>query len=216
MRFVRLAAALAIAGALPMAPAAAQAPGTPAQAEEIDPARSAMAEKVVAQLVPNGIYARMMRDQMPAMMDAMMAEMMTLPASDLGDGKDDRSVAEVMRERDPAFEERARIGGRVMYEEMGTLMTEMEPAVREGLARAFAHKFTAPQLTDMNAFFGTPSGKAFADEFLMLFVDPQMTREMASLAPRMMQAMPTIEAKIQAATAHLPPAPKAKSEPNEK
>ena len=39
-----------------------------------------------------------------------------------------------------------------------------------------------------------------------------MTREMASLTPRMMQAMPAITAKIEAATAHLPP-PKENVEP---
>lgn len=212
MKFLYLAIVLAATIALPVEPVRAQSPDMPAQAVEADPAHLAAAEEVVAQLVPEGVYARMMRDQMPAMMEAMMAEMMNMPASDLGEGESGRPMAEVMREMDPHFEERTRIATAVMYEELGVLMTEMEPAVRSGLSRAFARKFTIPQLADMNAFFATPSGKAFADEFLMLFVDPEMTREMASLAPRMMQAMPAITEKMEAATAHLPPPPEAESE----
>ena len=38
------------------------------------------------------------------------------------------------------------------------LLELAEPRVRAGLSRAFARKFTAAQLTDMQAFFATPSG----------------------------------------------------------
>jgi hypothetical protein len=57
----------------------------------------------------------------------------------------------------------------------------------------------------MNAFFATPSGKAFADQYLLLFADPEMMREMSAAAPEMMKAMPAMMKKIEAATAHLPP-----------
>ena len=195
------AATPAIAQQAPTPPVAA----TPAA---VDPTRLAIAERVVAALVPEGVYARMMRDQMPAIMDGMMAEMMGKTGNQLGipDGGDE-TMGEVAAKVDPAFEERQRISTRVMYQEMGALMSEMEPIVRDGLAKSFARRFDRQQLADMDAFFVTPSGKAFADEYLLLMADPEMMKGMMELAPRFIQAMPEIERKIEAATAHLPPAP---------
>lgn len=178
-----------------------------------DPARLAAATVAVAALVPEGVYLRMMRDQFPAMMDAVMAGMMGMSASELtgipasGD-EASLSMSDMAREHDPAFEERMKITTRVMGEELGTVMGGLEPRIRAGLARAFARKFTVAQLADMNAFFATPSGKLFANEYLMMFVDPDMMREMTSAMPEIVRAMPAMMTKVEAATAHLPPPPK--------
>jgi hypothetical protein len=182
-------------------------------AAAIDPARQAAADRAVAALVPDGVYTRMMRDQFPAMMDAMTAQMMGMSPSDFGQaGADGKTMAEAMRETDPAFEERMKITTRVMSQEMGTVMGRMEPRVRAGLGRAFARKFTVQQLSDLNAFFATPSGKAFAGEYLALFADPEMMTEMTAMAPEMMKAMPEMMKKVEAATAHLPPVKKPEGE----
>lgn len=202
MRGMVFCALLAVA-----APSVAIAQDAPAAAA-IDPARQAAADRAVAALVPDGIYARMMRDQFPAMMDAMTAQMMGMRSEDFGQPADGRTMAETMREADPAYEERMKITTRVMSQEMGTVMGKMEPRVRAGLGRAFARKFTVQQLGDMNAFFATPSGKAFADEYLALFADPEMMTEMTAMAPEMMKAMPDMMKKVEAATAHLPPVKK--------
>lgn len=200
--------ALLLAGAVLLAtPAIAQvAPST-----VIDPARQAMAEKVVAALVPQGIYARIMRDQFPQMMDAMVARMSGMTAAELGDtSKRDgaATIGDRIRADDPHFEERMRIMTRVMSQEMGTLFGTMEPRIRAGLSRAFARKFTAQQLGDMQTFFATPSGAAFAKEYFTLLADPELVGEMANAAPEMIKAMPAIMKKVEAATAHLPPPPK--------
>lgn len=185
------------------APSIALAQTAPTTA--IDAVRQAAADRAVAALVPDGIYARMMRDQFPAMMDAMTSQMMGMRPEDFGQPTDGKTMAETMREADPAFEERAKITTRVMSQEMGSVMARMEPRVRAGLGRAFARKFTVQQLNDMNAFFISPSGKAFADEYLALFADPEMMTEMTAMAPEMMKAMPVMMEKVEAATAHLPP-----------
>ncbi len=213
---------IGVLGALLMlaAPASAAettgAASTPATVPApIDPARLAAAETAVAALVPDGVYARMMRDQFPAMMDAMMGQMMGMRPDEMGQAKaEGKTMGEVAREKDPAFDERMKIMTRVMSTEMGTMMGKMEPRIRVGLSRAFARKFTVAQLGDMNAFFTTPSGKAFADEYLLLFADPEMTREMMAAVPEMMQAMPKIMEKVKEATAHLPPPPKPVSAPD--
>ncbi len=207
MRTVLTAAALAFA-----APAIAQT--APATAAAADPARLAAAEKAVASLVPEGIYMKMMRDQFPRMMDAMMAQMMGQTPNEMGmpeagaDG--DKPMRETAAKADPHFEERMRIMTRVMGEEMGTVFEKIEPRVRTGLSRAFARKFTIEQLDAQNAFFATPTGKAFANEYLTTFMDPEVMQEMMAAMPEMMKAMPAIMEKVEAATKHLspPPAPK--------
>lgn len=201
---IRAAAMLAV-GTVLLTPVAAMAQETPAV--EIDPARQAAADKVVAALVPQGIYLRIMRDQFPKMMDAMIGQMGGMTGAQLGQQGDETFDA-TARKADPHFQERMRIMTKVMGEEMGTVMNRLEPRVRAGLSRAFVRKYTAAQLGDLNAFFQTPSGKAFANDYLLLFTDPELMREMAAAAPEMIQAMPRIMKKVEAATAHLPPPPK--------
>lgn len=208
--------ALALAAAQPTAPSpTAAAPAAPAP---IDPARLAIAEKVVAALVPDGIYLNMMRDKMPAMMDAMMAQTGGMTPAEMGlpAGKDSgETLAQAAAKADPAYRERMTISTRVMFEEMGVVFGAMEPRLRVGLSRAFARKFSAQQLGDMNTFFATPSGKAFAGEYLATFTDPEVMTEMMKAAPEMMKAMPAIMKKVEAATAHLPPPPKPKATTDE-
>ena len=183
-------------------PALAQVPAIPATAQPVDPARLALAEKTVAVLVPQGVYMRLMQQQFPAMMDAMLANMETAVPG----GRDKARAA------DPAFDERMRIMTRVMGEEMGPLMSRMEPSLRTGMARALARRFDPQQLNDFNTFFATPSGKAFGEQFISLFADPEIMGEMMKMMPMMMQEMPRIMKKVEAATAHLPKPPKPKGE----
>lgn len=201
---IRLALAI---GALTAAPLAAQAPAPAPAAAAPDPARLAAGERVAAQLVPDGAYLRIMRDQFPQMMDVMLAQMSGMKASDFG-GKGDGSAMEEVRRADPAFDERMRITTKVMSEEMGAVMGRMEPRVRTGLGRALARRFTAAQLADMATFFATPSGAAFSRDYLALMADPEMMREMAGATPEIIKLMPAIMAKVEAATKHLPPPPK--------
>ena len=189
-------------------PGAAMAQAAP-QTAPADPARLEVAGKIVARLVPQGIYLRMMRDSFPQMMEAMIGQMSGLTAADLGE-KDDsgKSLQQIAAERDPAFRERMTIMTRVMSEEMGKVMDKLEPRVRVALGRSFARRFTLQQLSDMEAFFATPSGAAFAQEYLLSFMDPEMMQEMSAATPEMMRAMPAIMKRLEKETAHLPPAPK--------
>lgn len=203
-------AALASATLVLAAPAFAQTAPAPTTAP--DPARLAAAEKAVAALVPDGIYMKMMRNQFPRMMDTMMAQMMGKTPAELGfsDAAPDggKTMRETMAGADPHFQERMRIMTRVMGEEMGVVFEKIEPRVRAGLSRAFARKFTTQQLDEMNAFFATPAGKAFANEYLTTFMDPEVIQEMMAATPEMMKAMPAIMEKVEAATKHLPAPPK--------
>lgn len=197
-------AALVLSG-----PALAQTAPTPPPAATADPVRLAVAEKVVAALVPKGIYLKMMRDQFPAMMDAMMAEMMGKTPAELGmpaaGDTDGETMGDAAASADPHFQERMRIMTRVMGEEMGVVFDKIEPRVRIGLSRAFARKFTTPQLQELDTFFSTPTGEAFAGEYLSTFMDPEVMQEMMAAMPEMMKAMPAMMEKVEKAMAHLPP-----------
>lgn len=211
----RITAAL-LAGLLVSPSAQAQAAPSSAQAVQpapADPARLALADKVVAKLVPPGTYLRIMRDSFPRMMDAMMAQMSGLTPADLGqEDKSGRTLAELAAANDPAFRERMAIMTRVLGEEMGTVMDKLEPRVRAALGRSFARRFTLPQLSDMDAFFATPAGAAFARDYLLTFMDPEMAQEMSKATPELMRAMPAIMARVEKESAHLPPPPKPDTE----
>lgn len=208
MRLALSAAALCLAQ-----PVLAQTAPIPAVAP--DPARIAAAEKVVAALVPNGVYMKMMRDQFPRMMDTMMAEMMGMSPTELGlpeeRGENGKTMGAAIATADPHFQERMQIMTRVMGEEMSAIFGKIEPRMRAGLAQVFARKFTTPQLDQLNTFFATPTGSAFAGEYLTMFVEPEVMKEMMAVMPEMMKSMPAIMAKVEKATAHLPEPPKAKA-----
>ncbi|SIN59910.1 hypothetical protein SAMN02745824_0448 [Parasphingorhabdus marina DSM 22363] len=187
-----------------------------AEATAIDPARLEAAKKTVDYLFPLGTYERMMRGTMDQLIDSMLGSLGTMRIGDLAgasgvagedipEGEGDRTLAEISREADPHFEERMQITTRVMMDEMVTLMTAMEPAIRDTLVNIYARKFTVGQLDEMNRFFATDTGSAFARDYMMVFVDPEMMQSMMSMVPEMMQAMPDIMKKVQDATAHLPP-----------
>jgi len=189
-------------------PGAVSAQAAP-QAVPADPARLEIAGKVVAKLVPQGVYLRMMRDSFPQMMEAMIGQMSGLTAADLGE-KDTsgKTIEQIAAERDPAFRERMTIMTRVMGEELGKVMDTLEPRIRAALGQSFARRFTLQQLREMDAFFATPAGSAFAKDYMLTFMDPEMMREMSAAAPEIMRAMPSIMERLEKETAHLPPPPK--------
>lgn len=191
-------------------PAAAGAPPGP------DTARIEAARPVVERLWPLGTYRRMMDGTMSKMMDAMMTQMMGMRAADIaGDaganGKKaaeeagDQTFGEVAAKADPAFRERFKIMMDTMMREMVPIMEKIEPVVRENLTSIYARKYSAAELGDMARFFATPSGTAYANNAMLVFVEPEMIQGMTAFAPELMKAMPGIMKKVEAATAHLPP-----------
>ena len=208
MRTTLALAALLVAA---VAPARAQTAAAPASVPVISPARDAAAARVVDRLWPLGTYRRMMDGTMSKMMDSMVSSMFGMKASDLGPGgktADGKTLAQVAEEKDPHFRERMKISMDVMMREMLPVIERIEPSVREALTRIYARDYTEAQLGELDAFLQTPTGQQFGRKWMMSFADPEMTASMSKVMPMLMQAMPGIKAKIEAATAHLPPSPK--------
>ena len=212
-----LGAALA-AGATPaMTQTAPAQQGAPAADLPVDPARLAAARPVVDRVWPLGTFRRVMQSSMDQMTNSMLGAMFDMKASDVaksaGDGKaaaaaGTETLGEAARRADPAFDERMRITMRVTTDEMATLMTRIEPDVREALARVMAKRFTAPELGELDRFFATPAGTKYASESMLLATDPEMIGASMKFMPMFLEAMPAIQKKLEAATKHLPPPPK--------
>ena len=206
------------------APALAQ-PAAPLPADTIDPQRLALAKATVDGIWPAGTYSKMMSQMMGGTMEEMMSSFMNMSEADLAKnlGADAKTtdkkppsketLREQMRKEDPHFEERMKIMGKVMGEEMGRIGSIMEPKLREGLTKAVAKRFTPVQLADVNRFLATENGRAFGGEMMMLWVDPEVFKAMMGSVPEMMKEMPAMMQKMEAATAHLPkPKKKEKAE----
>jgi Uncharacterized protein conserved in bacteria (DUF2059) len=199
---------------------AQQAPSTtsPVVENAADPARIAAAKPVVEKLWPLGTYRRMMDGSMSKIMDSMMESMMGMKASDIVGPMDksgkaaevagNSSMGELAITADPSFRERTRLMMDAMMSGMIPIMEKIEPQVVENLTKIYARRFSTAQLADMSAFFATPSGKAYAEQSMLVFMDPEMIQGMQAFVPELMKSMPDIMKKAEAATKHLPPPPK--------
>jgi hypothetical protein len=199
-------------------PPTASSPAAPADLAPVDPARLTAARRVIDQVWPLGTYERIMRAVMDQMVNGTMAGMYDMPADSFAkglkaDGPDKstgKTFRQVLAEDDPFFEERMRRSMNVMMGEMTALMNEVEPDVRVAFANAYARRFTVAQLNDLHTFFQTPTGRIYARESMTLMMGPDMMKAMQAFAPKMMERMPAITAKVEAATKDLPP-PKRKT-----
>lgn len=206
MRLILTAGAALLASASP-----ALAAEPTATAASLDPARVAAARQTVDFVFPLGTYARMMNGTMDKMMDSLTDSMMQIPMKDLAaisgihvDTLGSATTAQIMEIYDPAFRQRAQIGTRTMMTDLTTLMTQLEPDIRDGLVSAYAGRFDTKQLQEMNAFFATPTGKAYAADAYIIMMSPEVMAKMQQAMPRLMQAMPAIVEKVKAANAGLP------------
>ncbi|MCC7266398.1 MAG: hypothetical protein IT546_03545 [Caulobacteraceae bacterium] len=200
--------------AFTFAAALALAPAGLASAQPA-PDRLAAARPVVAKLFPEGTYKRLMGSAFDKLIADTMDAAMELPAGQMAElggldaeaaaRIDKATVAEIMAITDPHYRERTQASMKAMMGAMTSVMIEMEPDVRTALTRAYARKFTAAQLGELDRFFSTPTGAFYAAESMSLQMDPEMVAEMQALTPKILEQMPKVLEASKAATAHLPP-----------
>ena len=213
------AAALALCAG-PQAASAQTAPPAPApatvaaEAAPVDPARLAAARITIDHIFPSGTYARILSGPLDKMMDSMLGNIGQMPLGNLaamGGASPDQvakmpkgTLEEIMAIYDPAYHQRMTTATHAMMNEMLVLMNQVEPDIRDGLAHAYAGRFTLDQLTEMNRFFATPTGDAYASNALVIQMDPQVMAKMQGFMPLLMKAMPDMVKKVEAAVAALP------------
>lgn len=209
-------AACAIALSISVAGAAAAQDAAPVAAQTIDPARMVAANQVVDHVFPTGTYARMMNGTFQAMMKSAMNGAGEIPLRDLAaaSGASEAELSklggatlnQIMEIYDPIYKKRMGVMMDTMTVELGKMMTTFEPAMREGLAQAYANRFSVEQMADLNRFFETPTGKVYAADSMMLFMDPAVMERMQKAMPEIMKQMPAMIGAMQKATADLPKA----------
>lgn len=224
----------AIAQTAPSAPPPPPALFTPMPIPPTDPVRLAAAKPVIDLVWPIGTYARVMNTMMDQIAQGAMAQMFNMKPEDLvagmgpkpggkpgdtppakaGDKVADKTgdkpaesetLGQMAAKGDPYFQQRMQITMHVMGEEMGKLMTEIEPEVRDALAHAYARRFTVVQLGELDRFFATPTGRAYAADSMTLMMSPDMMQAMQGFLPRMIKAMPAMMVRVADATKDLPP-----------
>ena len=181
-------------------------------------ARLPAARQVVDKIFPPGTYMKMMDQSMQPVMDAIQMQMGTMPIADLvrmtgmpeeeiaqlGEG----TMGEVMAILDPVHAERQKLVTTVTLNWMSQLMDRMEPSFRAGLSRAYAVRFSEVELRELSAFFATPTGGHYAEESMLIMMDPQVMAAMGEMMPAMMEIMPDMMADMQQKLESLPKARK--------
>lgn len=163
-------------------------------------ARVPAAQQVVVKLFPEGTYAKMMNESMRPMFDnmfgglagspeIMLGQLTGLGPLAFGDVEEDK-LAQALNLLDPQAQERNKAIADTTLNLISDIMSDIEPAYRAGLARAYAVRFTEAELADLNTYFQTPVGKKYAAESFLIFADPQVMEAMNEMVPTMMQRMP--------------------------
>jgi hypothetical protein len=165
----------------------------------IDPAQLELGRKTSAALLPEGAYGRMMDQMMGSFMKPILALDAGLGGAKVASltGMDYEAADKLTEEQKKAIDaiidpgREVRNAGvldviRPMLIEVGKTL---ETPMREGIARAYARKFTAAQLTEMNGFFATPTGAAYARESFAIQYDPEVLSAT-------MQALPVMITKL--------------------
>lgn len=178
-------------------------------------ARLPLAGTIVRKMIPEGTLGEMMGSMFDKMLGPIMeisdrnpkgevAERLRVPAAEL-DITEEQAV-ELADLLDPVRKERNAAIARVMPELMTSMMTTMEPTVRKAMTELYAIHFTGPELTEIDAFFSTPTGASFARKSFSMSSDPRIIGASMEALPAMMGAFAEMEDKMLAATAHLPAA----------
>ena len=218
MRYAYVAAAALALAAPSVSAQTAPAPVAPPAAKAaaaVDPARIAVARRVAIRLLPPGIYKEIMAGSMDAVMGSVSGALKAMPLGQIAqmggmkveDAKklDQIDLAQIMAIYDPRWEERQQRSMQGMFGAMGDFFTTMEPELREGMAQAYASRFSLVELTDLDRFFATPTGAKYAASATTIMTDPAVMNTMKDMMPKMVQHMPQFMEAAQKATAGLPP-----------
>lgn len=165
----------------------------------IDPAQLELGRVTAGKLLPDGAYGKMMDQMMGSIMKPILAMDPGFSAGTISAKTGmDYEAAEKLTEEQRAAIEAILDPGRNQRTEGGLALISpllieagklLEPPMREGIARAYARKFSAAQLTEINGFFATPAGAAYAAESFAIQMDPEVLSAT-------MQAMPVMMSKV--------------------
>ena len=180
----------------------------------IDPVQLKLAESTAAKLLPNGSMKAMMTKMFETFVTPLMNALPEMSQSEImsktgiyeGDVEtlDDEKRKAVTAILDPTRKDRGKQVIAVITPLLDETMALMEPPMRTGISRAYARKFSAEQLRQINGFFATPTGSAFAAESYPLQADPEVMRAVFQALPDLLKTMKTKGPAMDAEMSKLP------------
>jgi hypothetical protein len=176
----------------------------------IEPARLTLAEQTTTALVAPGSLERMIDNLYGKMFSRFMKEfdgtsdlmisIKTGVESDEIEKLDDKSKEAIADMFDPHRKDREDQITRIIKPLISEALADVERPMQGGLAKAYARKFSAGQLTDLNSFLATPTGRAYANDWMALQADPEVmlavVKAMPPLVNKFIDRAPTIEADM--------------------
>lgn len=166
----------------------------------IEPARLTLAQQTMGALIPAGSLEKMIDNLYGKMFKTIMAELggrsdlmlsiKTGVESDKIATLDEATENKIADMFDPHRQEREDQITRVIKPLISEALTDLERPMRDGMAKAYARKFSAAQLTDLNSFLATSTGRLYASEWMALQADPEvMVAVMKALPPMVTKFM---------------------------
>jgi hypothetical protein len=173
----------------------------------IEPARLALGQKTMSALIPAGSLEKMVDNLYGKIFKTLMGEVggqsdlmisiQTGVDNEQVAALDDTTKGKIADMFDPYRKEREDQINKVFKPLISEALTDIEAPMRDGMAKAYARKFSAAQLNDLNAFLATPTGSIYASEWMALQADPEvMVTVMKALPPmigKFMDRGPEIE-----------------------
>lgn len=173
-----------------------------------DPERLVVAERLVDRIWPLGTYRRMMTATMQGTIGVLSG--LGEAAADTGPSgsKTTRRAQHEARTGRPLpgsdspsaggsdFDQQA--GMAEMNAVLAPIFDRIEPPLRSAIARVYARRYDLTQLAELEAFFSTPTGAAYASDSLTLMSDPEMIAAMQGSMGEMMGALMGVGASSEA------------------
>ncbi len=173
---------------------------------EPEPARLELAKITTSKLLPDGVYAKMIDDMMGNVLTPLFNLMPGLSDTQITTitGASEDTVAALTEDQkaavtqiiDPNHKDRGKQIIDVLKPMISEAIAVIEPAMRQGLSRAYARKFTAAQLTTINGFFATPVGSEFARSSFALQADPEVMQATFKAFPVIISTFMSDESKV--------------------
>lgn len=180
------------------------------QLPAIPPAQLALAKKTTRALVPAGSLEKMMDNlygklfrgflgEFGGVSDLMLSYKTGVESEKIAalDQPTRDKIADIFDPQRKAREEQIMANVKPI---MSEVLRDLETPMRDGMAAAFARKFSADQLTQMNAFFATPAGSAYASEWMALQADPEVMlaiiRSVPPMIDKWVDRAPELEGKF--------------------
>lgn len=181
------------------------------KADPLTPEQEALlplATRMAAHVMPDGSFRTAMDGVTEPMMEMMLgdpensprvrlAEISGVAAEEL-ERLSDEDAQEALDIFDPQFAARTQRTSEAFTGLMGKLMVAIEPAYREGLARAFARRFDEAEMRELLTFFATPLGAKFAAQSFLVQYDPQIMGFMEAMGPAAAKLVPEMTAEFAA------------------